>query len=151
MGNPRASSNLAPGTTWVPFPTGRGPDLFPTQDGGALSGSGARRGRLGDDGDEADGEAVLGPDLVLRAAVLAAHVGTPGIFAEVENLSGTEELAASQALDRGVADELCGFGHRTSSGIDKESLAAAGGPRVGPTPIVGTESAIVQRGGWDRP
>jgi len=97
---------------------------LPPRSGGALPrwsgercgfGARARGGRLGDHADEADREAVLGLDLVLRAAVLAANVGAPWILAEVENLSRAEELRAAQALDGGIADQLGHLGHGCSS------------------------------------
>jgi len=106
MGNPRASSNLAPGTTnqRVPFPAGRGPGSFPP----AAGRSGARPGGLGlgDDAHQPDAEPLLGDDLVLAAAVLAADVGAPGILLQMENVAWSEELPAAKALHRGAAHEF---------------------------------------------
>src|SRR6266853_4206423 len=108
-------------------------------------------GRLRNDTDEADREAILGSHFVLRAAVLAADVGPAGILAEVKDLGRAEELGASNALDRGVADELGRLGHRVPSGFDRGSRAFDGTARVVAGPIVGSPDPIVQRGSWARP
>src|SRR6185503_532415 len=75
----------------------------------------ARGGRLGDDADETDGEAVLGADLVPSAAVLAANVRAAGVFTKVKDLGRSKELRAPEALDGGVADQLGTLGHCGSS------------------------------------
>src|SRR5439155_6840380 len=116
----------------------------------AASAAGPRCGRLRNDADEADREAVLGSHFVLRAAVLAADVGPAGILAEVKDLGGAEELGASNALDRGVADKLGRLGHRIPSGFDRVSRDSSGSARVFAGASVGLPGAIVQRGWWGR-
>src|SRR5690348_8695951 len=115
MGNPRASSNLAPGTRRVPFPRGRGTrflavDAMPLgnrilRTPHRLRARAGRRG-LGNDPDQADAEALLGADLVPTAAVLAADVGAAGVFLQVKDLVRAEQLSALQAFDRGVGHDL---------------------------------------------
>ena len=87
---------------------------------------------------------------VLGATVLAADVGPAGILAEVKDLGWAEELGASNALDRGVADELGRLGHRVPSGFDRGSRASDPGARVVAGTIVGSPGEIVQRGAWTR-
>ena len=127
MGNPRASSNLAPGTTMGPLSFREGTQVISLAKGSGRAeggrvrvrrlGAGARRGGLGDDADQADREAVLGANLVLRAAVLAADVRAARVFAEMQDLGRSKELRAPEALDGGVAHQLGHLGHCGSSVI----------------------------------
>jgi hypothetical protein len=127
MGNPRASSNLAPGTTMGPLSFREGTLSYflakgiGRAKGGRVRmrrlGAGARRGGLGDDADQADREAVLGANLVPRAAVLAADVRAARVFAQVKDLGRSKELRAPEALYGGVAHQLGHLGHCGSSVI----------------------------------
>jgi hypothetical protein len=117
----------------------------------AALGAGSRGWWFRDDAHEADGEPILCLDFVLGAAVLAPHVGAAGILAEVKDLGWAEQLRTSNALDRGIADELGGFGHGIPSGIDLGLRGSGGIAPVITGPIVGTRASIVQRGAWARP